>query len=72
MSNFMNQKISWFYSGLLIFFQQHMQATCQLKKQLRQLVKKNQNNKQNRHPEIQGKQASLKAWGLWNLMITWT
>lgn len=36
-----------------------MQATCQLNKQLRQLVKKNQNNKQNRHPEIQGILSSI-------------
>lgn len=36
-----------------------MQATCQLNKQLRQLVKKNQNSKQNRHPEIQGILSSI-------------
>lgn len=36
-----------------------MQATCQLNKQLRQQVKKNQNSKQNRHPEIQGILSSI-------------
>lgn len=36
-----------------------MQATCQLNKQLRQLEKKNQNSKQNRHPEIQGILSSI-------------